>query len=306
MNLLRLGLKPRLYCGFGILVVMGLGLAAFAASELSGIKTSVQRLSAIDGNTARAAEVSDRIEIIRRADLRYIVDADDQSIRDAAAAETAAIDILRAADSATLSEERRAIYQSLVNDVDALRNKRNMLMSLSQQMRADRAKLFAVGDALTANTQKLVDSRANFSERGIGQITARIESTMLLVRVANWRFLATRDPNGPATFKTNSENASAAIAALEKAELPDSVRALVTAVKANLADYVASFNSLAAGMAKSDELFWKDMTPRPSTCSPGWSGPRPRSRRARMPPRPRLSRISTSPSRLKRSSGASP
>jgi methyl-accepting chemotaxis protein len=261
MNLLRLGLKPRLYCGFGILVVMGLGLAAFAASELSGIKTSVQRLSAIDGNTARAAEVSDRIEIIRRADLRYIVDADDQSIRDAAAAETAAIDILRAADSATLSEERRAIYQSLVNDVDALRNKRNMLMSLSQQMRDDRAKLFAVGDALTANTQKLVDSRANFSERGIGQITARIESTMLLVRVANWRFLATRDPNGPATFKTNSENASAAIAALEKAELPDSVRALVTAVKANLADYVASFNSLAAGMAKSDELFWKDMTP---------------------------------------------
>jgi methyl-accepting chemotaxis protein len=261
MNLFRLGLKPRLYCGFGVLVVIGLGLAAFAASELSGIKSSVQRLSAIDANTARAIEVSDRVEIIRRADLRYMVDGDDQSIRDAAAAETAAIDILRASDIATLSEERRATYRTLVNDVEALRNKRSALMSLNQQMRADRAKLFAVGDDLSANTQKLVDSRASITERGVGQITARIESTMLLTRVANWRFLATRDPNGPATFKTNSDNAMAAIAALEKADLPDSVRELVSAVKANLVDYIASFNSLAAGIAKSDDLFWKDMTP---------------------------------------------
>ena len=261
MDLLRLGLKPRLYCGFGILIVMGLGLAVFAASELSGVRTGVQRLSAIDSNSTRAIEVSDRIEIIRRANLRYMFDADEQAIRDAAAAESSAIDILRAAIAATLSEERRVIYQGLIGDVESLRAKRTTLMALIQQMKADRAKLFVVGDDLTANTEKLVDSRASITGSGAGQLTARIESTMLLVRVANWRFLATRDPKGPATFKANSEHAMAAIAELEKAEIPDSVRALAAAVKANLADYMANFDSLAAGMVRSDDLFWKDITP---------------------------------------------
>ena len=43
---------------------------------------------------------------------------------------------------------------------------------------------------------------------------------MLLVRVANWRMLATRDAKGFATFKTNVGKTHEQIAALEKAELP--------------------------------------------------------------------------------------
>jgi hypothetical protein len=260
MELLRLGLKPRLYWGFGVLIVMGLGLAAFAASELSGIKTGVQTLSAINDKTIRAIQVSDRIEIIRRANLRYMIDADDLSMKDAAAAESSATDLLRAAAAATFVEDRRVIYTDLIRDVESLRSKRNRLMSLGQQMRADRAKLFAVGDELSANTQRLLDSRIGISDSSIAALTIPIESSVLLVRVANWRFLATRDPKGPATFKANSDSAIAAIAALENALVPDSVRALIGSVKANLTDYIAHFDSLAANMVKSDDLFWKDVT----------------------------------------------
>jgi methyl-accepting chemotaxis protein len=261
MNLLRLGLKPRLYCGFGILVVIGLGLAAFAASQLSGTKAGFQRLATIHENTIYGIEVSNRIQVIRRANVRYMLDGDDQAMKDAAAAESSAIDLMRTAATTTRSEERRAIYQGLTSDIESLRTKRTTLMSVHKQMDADRAKLFTVGDDLTANAEKLLNSRASITSGGIGQVMARIESTMLLVRVANWRFLATRDPKGPAVFKANSEHALTAIATLEKAELPDAVRALVVAVKANLADYITSFDSLAVGMARSDELFWKDMTP---------------------------------------------
>jgi hypothetical protein len=108
MDLLRLGLKQRLYGGFGILVLISLALAGFAVSELSGIRTEVQKFSAINDNTSRALEVAKRIEIIRRANLRFTVDADEQMVKDGAAAESSAIDILKEAADAALSEGARS------------------------------------------------------------------------------------------------------------------------------------------------------------------------------------------------------
>jgi hypothetical protein len=42
MTLLSLGLKQLLYTGFAVLVLLGLALVGFAASELSAIKTEVE------------------------------------------------------------------------------------------------------------------------------------------------------------------------------------------------------------------------------------------------------------------------
>jgi HAMP domain-containing protein len=66
---------------------------------------------------------------------------------------------------------------------------------------------------------------------------------------------------GPATFKADVERATAAIEALERTELPAAVRDLVAPVKAALAAYNSSFESYSINVLKSDELFWKDMTP---------------------------------------------
>ena len=261
MNFLRLGLKARIYSGFSILVLMGLALAGFGAWELSGIKADVQRLSAINDNATRALEASKRIEIIRRANLRYMVDADDESIKDAAAAESSASELLKLAADSTPTLERRNAYNTIRSEIDAMRGKRETLMGLVKQMRADRAKLFSGGDELTSATDKLMQSRTAISERSILTLFSPVESSVLLVRVANWRFLATRDAKGPATFKANTEHAAAALAALEKTELPDSVRAFIGPVKAALAAYAASFDALAANMLKSDDLFWKNMVP---------------------------------------------
>jgi methyl-accepting chemotaxis protein len=128
-------------------------------------------------------------------------------------------------------------------------------------MQSDRAKLLSGGDELTAATERLMQSRTSISDRSVAALAIPIESNVLSARVASWRFLATRDPKGPATFKTNAEHASASIAALEKAEIPDNVRALIGPVKAALAGYISSFDALAANLLKSDELFWKNMLP---------------------------------------------
>jgi methyl-accepting chemotaxis protein len=261
MNRFSVGLKPRIYTGFAVLVLLGLALAGLAAWELSAIKTDVERLSRINANATRSLEVSNRIQIIRRADLGFMLDANEAAMKEAAAAESSSVELLKVASAAARSEERRNFYNSLKVDVESLRAKREALAGLVKQGRADRAKLFSIGDDLTANTAKLIASRSSISERDVRALSIPIETDVLLVGVANWRFLATRDPKGAATFKANVENAQAAIAAFEKADLPDAVRALIGPVKAALASYVSSFESLSANLLKSDDLFWKAMVP---------------------------------------------
>jgi hypothetical protein len=262
MNFVRLGLKPRVYSSFAVLVGIALALACFTIWELLSIETGVQKFSAINDNTTRALEVSNRIEIILRSNLRYAIRADEQSIKDAETAEASAIELLNAAADATLSEERRTIYNGLRSDIVSLRAKRETLVGFVTQMTADRAKLFTGGDELIAAAEELVQqSRAATTDDKLAALVNPIESSMLLVRVANWRFLATRDPKGPATFKTNADDAVAAIAALEKAELPASVRPLIEPVKASLTAYMLHFDSMAANLIKSDDLYWNSMMP---------------------------------------------
>jgi methyl-accepting chemotaxis protein len=262
MNL-RLGLQPRLYSGFGVLVLLGLLLAGFAAWQLTTIEAQVGKMTALNDNVTRALEVAEGLQIARRASLRFTIDASEESVKDYNAASARTVELLQAAAKATLSEERRRTYNGVETGVGALRSKMEALIGAGKQIQADRAKLFSVGDEMAAATAKLVEAgRANTgADRTLAAGAVDIETDVLLVRIANWRFLATRDPKGPATFKANADKAAAAIAALEKVEMPDSVRALIGPVKTGLAGYAAAFNSISTNTLKSDDLYNKDMRP---------------------------------------------
>jgi len=127
------------------------GACGFGAWEVSGIRTDVQKFSAINDNTTRGdrGRQADLDHPARKLAL-HTVDADEQSAKDAAAAESSAIELLTAAAGATLSEERRTIYNGVKSDVESLRSKRDVLMGLGKQEQADRAKLFSGVDALSA------------------------------------------------------------------------------------------------------------------------------------------------------------
>src|SRR5581483_2766031 len=88
---------------------------------------------------------------------------------------------------------------------------------------------------------------------------AELGTQVLLVRIANWRFLATQDEKGPATFKTAVAKAQSQIAALEKADLPAEVRTHLAAVKSNLATYASSFETASANILKANELYRTDV-----------------------------------------------
>jgi len=78
-------------------------------------------------------------------------------------------------------------------------------------MLAGRNLLFTDGDQMAADVQKFVDAA---DKNRLLSRSECLETKVLVLRVANWRMLATRDAKGLANFKTNFEKAQQQIAAL--------------------------------------------------------------------------------------------
>jgi methyl-accepting chemotaxis protein len=260
MSLSGLALRTRIYGGFSLLVLLGLALAVFGCWQLSSIKDGVHRMTKLSDGMVRVLQIGRAIETIHRAAIVYTAAGNEESLRDASNAAAKAAELLQAAAQATASSERRRAYNDLQTSLNEFQRKREALVQSTQAINTERSKLFTGGDQLTSATAKLVEA-ARASSDAVSRAAIDIEPAVLLVRVANWRFLATHDASGPATFKANAAKASAAVAALEQGELANAIRPLLAATKTALADYIAAFDSVSTQMLKRDELFDKQLAP---------------------------------------------
>jgi methyl-accepting chemotaxis protein len=258
MSFLNLRIRGRLYGGFGVLLVFCAGLVGFAVWQLGTIQTEVKDLSVQSENAIRVGEITIQLHAARRAVLRYNFDQDEASFAEAEKRLTTATDLLGEAVKTTSSEKNRSIYTAVARKVDELKTKRTALGEALKQMVAGRALLFSDGDKMVAELQKLVDAA---QKTDFAHDASALESKVLLVRVANWRMLATRDPKGLVTFKTNTEKALQEIAQLEKADLPPNLAALLAPVKAGVIKYAEAFDKTAPNLLLGDELYYKVFTP---------------------------------------------
>jgi methyl-accepting chemotaxis protein len=257
-----LRIKPRIFTSFGALVVLGVAVAGFGVWQLASVGGQVGKMVNVSENAARNLEVAKLIEQERRTVLRYRTTPSDDLVSQEKAAEKASAELLATAAKVTLSDDRKRMYGEVAGSVAEFGKNFDRLVELTKKMQADRAKLFTGGDELTAATVKLVEAVRASSEGATITRARDIETAVLLVRVANWRFLATSDPKGPATFTTNIDKAHAAIAEFEKAAGDAKLTAALAPVKAALDGYATAFANLSAGMLETDKLFETEMRPR--------------------------------------------
>ena len=105
MSLFSLGLKTRIHGGFATLVLLVLVLASFVCWDLSTISTNVESMAAISAKAKRSLEISDRMQIIRRASLSLMLDGDEGAMSEATAAESSSVELLNVASASALSEQ---------------------------------------------------------------------------------------------------------------------------------------------------------------------------------------------------------
>ncbi|MGA9012440.1 MAG: MCP four helix bundle domain-containing protein, partial [Acetobacteraceae bacterium] len=242
MRHIRLKVRTRIYLGFAVLVVLSLGIAAFGVYQLSGVSTNVGKMDLLATNTQRVLTITRQLEAIRRAETRYLFDATEASMKDARDNASAADALLTDAIKVVLTDERRKAYHAVQDTLRAHLTNLDQLGQLSTTWVAERARLFTGGDALTTATDKLVAAARASNKENAGNAAERVERTILLVRVANWRFIATQDSAGVGTFKTNVANARAALAEIQGAASAE-VTQLIAPVQTVLAAYEASFTA---------------------------------------------------------------
>ena len=258
MSWFRLRIKGRLYGGFGVLVLCGVALAGFAVRQLSAIDLQVGRLTSISDNVIRVLEISTELQAIRLAILRYNFDHDKPSFAEAEKRVQHTVELLEVAIKGAPSEERRKAYAAIEKDVKDLQAKRLELGEAVDKIVAGKDLLLSEGDKLSADLAKVFDG-ARGTEAF--QAAADVERDVLLVRVANWRFLATRDKEGIARFHTSMERVQKTIATLEAGDLPPTVRTSVGAMKVDLINYAKAFEAAAPNLMLGDEIYYKAITP---------------------------------------------
>src|SRR6266851_5764572 len=258
MSFLNLRITGRLYGGFGALLLFCAALAGFGVWQLSAIHTQVGSLTLQSKNAIRVGEITTELQATRRSLLRYAFDQDEASFAEAEKRLSKTAELLEVAAKTTMTEERRAAYKAALPEITELKTKRLALGEAVKQMLAGRNLLFTDGDKMAADVQKFVEAadQTDFTH----EATA-LETKVLLVRVANWRMLATRDAKGLVTFKTNVEKAQQQIAALEKAALPPNLATLLASVKAGVGKYAEAFDKTGPNLLLVDELYYKAITP---------------------------------------------
>ncbi|MGY4344658.1 methyl-accepting chemotaxis protein [Bradyrhizobium sp. GM7.3] len=257
----RLRIRGRLYAGFMALVAVGLVMAVVAIWNLRSVQDQVAKLSALSDSTARVLEISTHLQAIQRANLRYIYDANEPAMREAAEREAAATGLLQLGAKGPLSEERRKLYDDLIADIAKMKSLRDSLGDAVNEARTGKATLLPSGEELTVKMAKLVDVARAAADDDTVSLVADLESRVLLVRIANWRFLALRDANGPTAFRTNVDRAVQRLAAVERSPQAADLRSSLTPVKTALGIYKSAFETTSAAMLRSDEIYHKDLAP---------------------------------------------
>jgi methyl-accepting chemotaxis protein len=252
---MRLGIRLRLYAGFSFLMLIAavIGLSSLYQQNLINDQYAAR---------ARLEAVARRIFTLNSLAARLTGEAEQSRIvpkpEQIAALEPTRREIEETSEqlfALAVSEERRRLYADVRDHARTLKPELDRLAAAGASLNAAKEALFTGGDTLTQATNVLVATvRAQAGGATLGQAQSA-ESAILLVRVANWRFLATFDPKGPATFARNVETAKAALAAFKATEGAAAFRPQVQAVAEALEAYAGNFDVTIRAMATAKTAF---------------------------------------------------
>ena len=252
MSITHLRLQQRVYAGFGVLVVLSTFVTAFALWRLSEVRTNVESLARNSANALRAEQASELVSRLRISRLLFTERGDENGAKDFKAILAQAQAVLAEMD--VVAPERQAMVVQVQKGLSEHGKAFGDIEATQRTLAEHRGNSFKGGDLLTQETDKLMAVLHGSHDLAVLQAGEAAEKSILLVRVANWRFMATRDPAGVATFKTNFEKAQLALTGLEKAS-GGTVHAQLQPVVASLQAYADNFETTSHDLLAADAEF---------------------------------------------------
>ncbi|WP_244478286.1 methyl-accepting chemotaxis protein [Methylobacterium sp. Leaf113] len=243
-----LGIRSRLYAGFGSLMIITGGLGLTAQYQLASVVDDYGLSARLEEGARNVFSVNGQGERLSGLAMEFQANPSPERVIEMEQARDAMSGLLKRQVDIALSAERKALYAAMFDQTSALKDDIRNLGQAGEPVAQSKATLFKTGDELTRVSGLLMaEVRKTGTAAQISQ-AANLESAVLLMRVSNWRFLATRDPNGPATFATNSQKVDLAMKALRALD-PDGVFTRPTkALDETVSAYVGAFNGAVAAL----------------------------------------------------------
>jgi len=238
---MRIGIRKRLYVGFALLVLIAGCIGGYSVhqqdvvSEQYDVRGRLEQIArtilVVNGLAVRLTGFGEQYHLAPAPERLAVLEQTRREIEETA----------EKLIGLAFVQERRKLYVEIRDKARTLKPELDRLAAAGIALSQAKARLFTGGDELTNATNTLVaEVRARASESLLGRAQTA-ESAVLLVRVANWRFLATFDPNGPATFAKNVEKAEAALKTFQNSEGAAGFAALTKAVIESLSAYRTNF-----------------------------------------------------------------
>jgi methyl-accepting chemotaxis protein len=255
MRFIRLRLRWRIFLGYGVVIALMLGIAAYGSYGLSVVGDEIDKMDAIAGNSNRLEELTLQIEMIQRGLAVYRNDIDDDSLREVTAAETRAATLLEQSAQYTLSKQRRAMFNGVAQNLRTSIADRERFVALLSSGSAERDKLLSIG-----NTLALAQTASGNGNAADEAPAMAARAAVLAAEVTSLRFLASRDPALIDVFRQDASAAGQALSALDEVASP-AVKAAILSVVGALELYVASFDKTSAALIEAESLYTDHIRP---------------------------------------------
>ena len=256
MRWLQFGLGTRIFAGFGILVLLLLGIALSGSYGLSVVGGEIGKMDSISASLRRVQEITFRLEVIQRGLTRYRLDADEKSLHDVTAAEARSVALLDEAAKIATSEQKRALYNSVAYKLRSLTQKRDRFVVLLHTAVAEHEVLSAIGKTMMEEAARLSDSARGSKYAADWAPGVAISNAFLLTEVSSSRFLAAPrvDPDLVDAFRHAAALADGAALTLSLVGSPE-VKTMVLPVQALLKRYTASFEKVSGALIEGVTLY---------------------------------------------------
>jgi len=259
---LQISIRQTLYFGFGILVLLGIGLAGFAVDRLGVIGRNLGRSVELSAANDHLLGVARLAETMRAATQQLAATWDDAASKPFQTSRDQALVLLEQAATGAISERQRATMADAAADIRAFGGAFDQLAKLTSTALDRRMRLQDVGVEVSKATTALVDAAWSTRDDQVVSDAHKIESAVMMTRVTNWRFLATRDPKQREAFKESLATADSALSNFEFSDLPPSIMALINPLRSRLEAYASEFENTATALAKIEILLNDEIRPR--------------------------------------------
>jgi methyl-accepting chemotaxis protein len=255
-----MSIKYRLYGGFGILVVMTLGLIIFGVQEFNAVSLSVTRMNGISENSTRTLLIARYLESLRRSVLRYAYDHDEPSRKENGEVAALARSTLQDAEQATPSEDRKKMYHGILDQLAVVQQSSQKLFDGVSQIDGIQAKLSKAGGALVTATNALIDKVEAGSDESLVKLALKLDSQLMMVRVISMRAQLLPNVDSLPALADAMAKALATISTIDGAA-PDDVILLADPLKAAVADFRKTVEGVVATQRQAHDLFANQIAP---------------------------------------------